>query len=354
MKEFLKESFSWLREAQRNWYLKLGCFLIGYQYQTLAGCSELSKMKVRKYSSILFLILAIWFFTGYSFANLYINPDAQKSSFLPLISGFIAVFFILSFERSILLDLQNSKGKLKLRIFLGFIFSILSSVVIDQIIFQEDIKLKKEELRPEWINTIYDNQKVAIDKEISKNQKIIDSLGTKIKEYRDKINAKGSKFVQKYDLRDEKRFKTATGEDTIVKNNRQELVELDNPNVGFLKTEEENQKKIVAINQALKDSLLNKVKPAIEQKIKDHHGFLEELKVMNEVLSSSRYALAFWLLMFFGLIVIEMLIVASKWNETKENLSDFEELLIHQSEMHKKRIELLRKQRETLSPDSKN
>ena len=58
-----------------NWWLKFGCFLIGYNYELLQECGEASRKSVKKYTSAMLIVIIIWIANGYNFATIYVNKD---------------------------------------------------------------------------------------------------------------------------------------------------------------------------------------------------------------------------------------------------------------------------------------
>ena len=78
----------------------------------------------------------------------------------------------------------------------------------------------------------------------------------------------------------------------------------------------------------------------MEAEIKSKIGFLDELKVMYELVSNSGVAFSFWLLWFLFLLFLEMLVLFSKLGD-KEN--DYEKTVLHQMNLQMKKLDILAK-----------
>jgi hypothetical protein len=79
----------------QNFWLKLCCFLTGYNFYILTNCSEISVRKVKKYTAALLIISTVWAFVGYCFCNRYIKLGIIGS----VIGAIIAVIIVIQIER---------------------------------------------------------------------------------------------------------------------------------------------------------------------------------------------------------------------------------------------------------------
>ena len=55
-----------------KWWIKFGCFLTGWNSSILSQCSEASFKHLKKYTAALLILIIIWVFTGYCFAERYV------------------------------------------------------------------------------------------------------------------------------------------------------------------------------------------------------------------------------------------------------------------------------------------
>jgi hypothetical protein len=64
----------------KDLWLKLGCFLTGYNYDILKTCSEVAAKSVKRYTAAMFIICIIWAFVGYTFTQRYLHDDYNYTS----------------------------------------------------------------------------------------------------------------------------------------------------------------------------------------------------------------------------------------------------------------------------------
>src|SRR5690606_22862162 len=129
----------------KDWWLKFGCFLTGFNYKLIKNSSEQSSKNVRKYTSAMLLIVLVWFFIGYSFATRYLHLELGGG----LIGGFIMCFVIVQIERIIILSTKVSTWSSLFRVLLALVMSILGAFIMDQITFKDDIELRKAQVMDE-------------------------------------------------------------------------------------------------------------------------------------------------------------------------------------------------------------
>ncbi|RYD80510.1 MAG: DUF4407 domain-containing protein, partial [Sphingobacteriales bacterium] len=115
----------------RNWWLKLGCFLTGWNGLILASCTEASRKQLKKYTSALLILVIIWALTGYLFATRYVHLPWYGA----LITALIFSTIVIQIERVVILTVGKNLFSTVFRVFLAIIMAILGSTIIDQIIF---------------------------------------------------------------------------------------------------------------------------------------------------------------------------------------------------------------------------
>ena len=122
----------------RNWWIKFGCFLTGYNYDIMKSSSEASKKSVKKYTAALLIVMILWSLIGFLFTREYIKLDFIGAS----IAAIVMAVIIIQVERQIILGAKNGFA-MTFRIVIGLVMAVLGSVIIDQIIFKDDIEKKK-------------------------------------------------------------------------------------------------------------------------------------------------------------------------------------------------------------------
>jgi hypothetical protein len=289
-----------------KWWIKIGCFLTGWNYDMLCYCSEASFKYLKKYTSALLILCVIWGLTGWCFADRYVKAPWWGC----LLTALTCIIIVIQVERQIILTIgKNYLGK-GLRILVAFLMAILSSTTLDQIIFADDIDRKKIEIIEEEIDTLLPKRTIDIDEELRRSQADIDSLNG-IQRYlheeiakKPYVTKRSTETNQTPDFRDGIYY----GEiiQKIVRGTPEE-----NPRI---KEVEANDKKLENL-QSQHRELLEKRKLAendLRKELKENTSFLEELDVMIKIVSERITALLFWIFLFCFLLFLELFVVISK------------------------------------------
>ena len=125
-----------------KWWIKFGCFLTGWNSSILSQCSEASFKHLKKYTAALLILIILWGFTGYCFAERYVEAPWWGC----IISSIIFVVIVIQIERQIILTVGTHKWNTFFRFFIAVIMAFLGSSIIDQIIFGADINRKMVEI----------------------------------------------------------------------------------------------------------------------------------------------------------------------------------------------------------------
>ena len=54
-------------------WIKFGCIITGWNSKILANCTESSYKALKKYTSSMLILMILWAFTGYCFADRYVG-----------------------------------------------------------------------------------------------------------------------------------------------------------------------------------------------------------------------------------------------------------------------------------------
>jgi hypothetical protein len=144
------------------WWLKLCCFLTGYNYFILSNCSEISTRKAKKYTSALLIVGTVWAFVGYSFCERYLKLDTFGS----IIGAIIAIIIIIQIERQILLTDKPNAWLKWTRCILAILMAVVGSLIIDQIIFKDDIEKNKIESNQKQVSMLFPDKTREINEQI--------------------------------------------------------------------------------------------------------------------------------------------------------------------------------------------
>ncbi|MFD1004560.1 DUF4407 domain-containing protein [Winogradskyella aquimaris] len=326
----------------KNWWIRLGCFLCGYNYSLLKSCSEASKKAVKKYTAALLIVMMLWALIGFLFTKEYLKFGDFGSS----IAAIIMVIIIVQVERQIILGTKNTYSKW-FRVIIGFIMAVLGSVIVDQIIFREDIEKQKlftvanevNRLLPQRTKEINDQihaldsilngkelERILLIEEITQNPTIkIPSSTTSL--VPERIETK--QIIDGQEV-------TVYKDTTYVKKSFT-TKSMTNPKVEFIPTINEQIEKIRYNRSELSKQLID-VRKGLRAELLEKKGFLDELKVMFQILVSSKISMGVWILWFIFFLAIELFVLVSKYGD-KEN--DYDKMIEHQKDVRIKSIEAL-------------
>lgn len=326
----------------KNWWIKLGCFLTGYNYVIVMRSSEVAAMKVKQTVSALLIVCIIWSFVGYMFTHRYLDGNILTS----LIGALVACVIIVQIERQIILSIDPSKMLLIMRIVIAVLIAIIGSVIIDQVIFKADIEKRKITILDKEINKIFPlkshelrSQIFALDSTITaKEQQRID-LDVEISR-----NPTINMYSNKTDpIAVPNTVKDSSGNVTtkinIVNTRSTSVNSVPNPKIELIKPLDIQIAALRTI-KSQKDSSVLVLRSSLERDMSSKVGFLDELKIMVDILRESNTAFGVWLIWFFILFGLELFILASKVGETA---NVYDETLKHQEALQKRQLELLAK-----------
>ena len=323
-----------------NWWIKFGCFLTGYNYNIVNASSEVAAKAVKRYTSALLIVGTVWAFVGYMFTSRYLHGGTWGS----VAGSIIMVLIIIQVERQIILTVTPSKWLYFFRGLIAVMMAILGAIIIDQIIFKEDIELEQVSLIDQKVNKILpaktadlrhqimdmdstiaakEAERLSLMNDISKNPTI------------ESVTTQTMPVTVNNSVTDSLKNTRTTGR--IVNANSKTVSSIPNPKMNFvqpLDLQIEGLRK----RKANLDSNLLALRPMVEKEIREKVGFLDELKVMYKLISESNIAMMVWFLWFFFLLGLEMFVLISK---TSEKRNDYEETVLHQMNIQMKKLKIL-------------
>ncbi|SEB20635.1 DUF4407 domain-containing protein [Pedobacter hartonius] len=325
----------------QNWWLKVCCFLTGYDFYILSNCSEISVRKVRKYTAALLIVVTVWAFVGYCFCHTYMKLDVPGSIF----GALTAVLMIIQIEKQVLLSDKANKWLKLTRIGLALLMAIIGSLVIDQIIFKDDIekaKLKSnqkqvEDLLPGKTKQISDqiaqlNTSIAIKE--SERKEIVDDFNkhpTISSVETSTSNVPITKFTT------DTATKTTTSKTAMERSTSKTIKMIANPKINQLPAIDAQLSTLNSL-KTQKDMLLLSVKADLEKEVNNKIGFLDELGIMFSILKESTIAAGVYFIWLAFLLLLELLILIGKANDSE---SDYDKTVQKQMAIHFRKIELL-------------
>lgn len=314
----------------KDLWVKLGCFMTGYNYSLVRNSSEASVKSVRKYLSALLIVCTLWGFIGYAFTRRYLHG----SQLVSLVGALVMVIIVVQIERQIILSVGRNRMAYAFRVLIGIVMAVLGSVILDQIIFRDDVeKLQISNIQAE-VNRLLpvktrelSAQIQQLDSSISAKEmersRIIEEIGkhptvyspSTTNQYR-KDTASGQMVLTQ---------KTVTG--SSIPNPKAEMIPAIDAQIRYL-VEQRTQKETGMLN----------IRDVLEKDLQSKTGFLDELKVLFTILFNSGIALTMWTLIFLFFLAIELFVLVNKFGDSK---NDYDKTILHQMEMRMKMLEKL-------------
>lgn len=378
----------------KDLYIRIGCFLTGYNYNILKHCSELSRKSVKKYTSALLILVIIWAITGYLFADRYVFRNQAKpkqeqamamsqaeiktsglndlikakdsvasihtqaitklqessasssSSSFPWGSILVSLFFVIiviQIERQIILDVGKHKAMRGFRFVIAIIMAILGSTILDQIIFKDDIDRKKIEVNSQEVNRLLPARIALINTDLDSLSKEI----LKLEKEKEKLNEEITRAPMVSGISSQTKLDKINidGKDTLIHITTVEKKMVPNSKIEQIPPINERIEKLIEKRTLLEDKRLH-TRDELKEEIESKAGFLDELKVMVIILRESTIALTFYLLLFLFLLSLELFVVSSKAFD-EEN--DYILVVQHQFYNKKKALEEFLKKEDQLS-----
>lgn len=317
----------------KNWWIKFGCLLTGWNYNILQSCTEASYKQLKKYTSAILILIILWAFVGYSFADRYIQTGMWGSIAIAV----IFVLIIIQIERQIILNVGYNKFASIFRMVIAVIMAVLGSTILDQIIFKDDIEKKMIEIVDRQVKDQLPARLSVINGKLAELQVEIDSLDHRNIDLYQQISKNPtintvSTSVTSVPIRNDDGSITNKNQRTVsntpIANPKIKEADLNNNNLIQLRKqhEEYSQRKL-------------KAEESLRAELKSKKGFLEELNSMLEILKESTVALIFYVILLAFLISLELFVLLSK---SDKNRSDYDLVMEHQLDQKRKTLEGLK------------
>ena len=101
------------------------------------------------------------------------------------------------------------------------------------------------------------------------------------------------------------------------------------------------QIKYLREQKAIKENEKLNIQDVLEKDLKSKTGFLDELKILFDILFSSGIAFTVWTLLFLFFLAIELFVLVNKFGDSK---NDYDKTIVHQMETKIKMLETLNDQ----------
>lgn len=319
----------------KDWWLKLGCRITGYNYHLIRNSSEASAKAVKKYLSAIIIICIVWGMLGFLFFQRYMKTDNVGST----IAALVMVIVVVQIERQIILTPGKNKWGKRFRILIALVMAIIGSVLIDQIVFKDDVEKSKISNIQKDVEMNLKVKTAQLENEIANLDILIEK---KEKERIDLINevtvrpfikssasARRNYIIKKYSP-------TGASRDSVVTKTENSLTDIPNPKQNLIPTLDK-QIADVRKQKSQKESARITIRQDLEDEFKSKMGILDELTILFSILLSSGVALFIWSCLFVFFLAIELFVLVSKLSDGE---NDYDKLILHQKDI---RIKVLGK-----------
>ncbi len=312
-----------------NLWLKISCFFTGYNYQIVKNSSELAAKTVKKNMSALIIICLVWGFVGYSFTTRYLHGNLLTS----LAVALVMVIVVIQIERQIILTIHRNTLAYVFRAFIGLVMAFIGSLILDQVIFKDDIEKSQLELVQQRVNSVLPLKTQELKAQMAQ---IVESIEAKeaeraalLEELRRTPTISTPTSIGRYEKDSSGRMALVGREVTYqaVPNPKAELIPRIDEQLAQLRNN---------LNQ--KEEYLLNMRNSIEADIASKTGFLDELKTLFTIITSSWYSIIVWTLLFLFFMSLELFILVNKLSDKE---TDYDAVIKHQVKVRNSALEKL-------------
>ncbi|NVK53837.1 MAG: DUF4407 domain-containing protein [Flavobacteriaceae bacterium] len=313
----------------KDWWLKLGCFLTGYNYQIVKNSSEVTAKAVKKYLSALLIISGVWGFIGFTFAERYLKADLVGS----IIGSIVLIILVIQIERQIILSVGRNNWAAGFRIVIGLVMAILGSVIIDQIIFKEDVEKQRISTIQEEVNDLLPIKTKELKNQISQIDSMISMKELEREQVSNEVSMKptisipSSSGIYEADSTGKMVLVGRQVNNNSIPNPKLEMLPQLDKQLNDLR-ESKNEKETMVIN----------MQEVLEEELRSKIGFLDEIKTLFSIIGDSLVALFIWILWFIFFLAIELFVLVTKLSD---HSNDYDKTVTHQMSVRLKMLEEL-------------
>lgn len=317
----------------KDLWIKIGCFITGHNYAIVKNSSEASAKAVKKYLSAILIVATLWGFIGYAFTNRYLHGSALVS----VIGALVMVIIVIQVERQIILSVGKNKLAFAFRVAIGIVMAIIGSVILDQVMFKEDVEKHKIENVQVRVNEILPLKTREINYQINQLDSAIKAKEAEraliLADYNKNPMISAPSVTGRFE-KDSSSGKMVEVGRVITTNSIQ------NPKAELI-VQLDEQLKTIQEQKAKKESEMLNARQLLEDDLNSKVGFLDELTILFSILLSSGIALTIWILLFFFFLSIELFVLVNKYGDT---VNDYDKTIIHQMALKIQMLENLQEQ----------
>jgi hypothetical protein len=216
---------------------------------------------------------------------------------------------------------------------LAFLMAVIGSVIVDQILYADDILKQKEISIQEDVDAIYNSEKKQIELKISRNLENQSKKSAQIEDLAKELSAKPSITLPTRSRQTQQNSDGEIKTTTVVVSSGSTSVP--NPKFGMMELYNEDMATLNKEYSILVDEL-KELRNSILTRLKRNKGFLSELKILFTIIGQNFIAFAFYVLVFLFLFFLEILIVLVKFYGDS---TDLEKLISHQMDFRNLTLE---------------
>lgn len=314
----------------KDFWVRLGCFMTGYNYMIVRNSSEATAKAVKKYLSALLIVCTLWGFVGYAFTRRYLHGEWYVS----LIGAIIMMLMVIQIERQIILSIGRNRMAYAFRVLIGIVMAVLGSVILDQIIFKDDVEKLQISNIQEEVNRLLPVKTKELTLQI---QQLDSSISTKERE-RARIIEEISKKPMVYSPSTTNQYQKDTASGKMVLTNKTITgSSIPNPKAEMIPAIDAQIKYLVEQRTQKETGMLN-IRDVLEKDLRSKTGFLDELKVLFTILFHSGIAFTMWALIFLFFLAIELFVLVNKFGDSK---NDYDKTILHQMDTRMRMLEKL-------------
>lgn len=317
----------------RDLWIKTGCFITGHNYAIVKNSSEASAKAVKKYLSAILIVATLWGFIGYAFTNRYLHG----STLVSVIGALVMVIIVIQVERQIILSIGKNKLAFAFRVAIGIVMAIIGSVILDQVMFKEDVEKHKIENVQLKVNEILPLKTRELTLQINQLDSAIKAKENEraliLADYNKNPMISAPSVTGRFE-KDSLSGKMIEVGRVITTNSIQ------NPKAELI-VQLDSQLKSIQEQKAKKENEMLNARQLLEDDLNSKVGFLDELTILFSLLLSSGIALTVWILLFFFFLSIELFVLVNKYGDT---VNDYDKTIIHQMALKIQMLENLQEQ----------
>jgi hypothetical protein len=303
----------------KDLWVKFGCFLIGYNYSIVRISSEATAKAVKKYLAAMLIIITLWGFIGFSFTQRYLHGN----TFASILGGLLMMIIVTQIERQVILSVGKSKWALGFRVLIGLVMAVIGSLILDQVIFKDDVEKHKIADVQKNVNNILPIKTLDLKRQIGELNQAIDAKETERINVLNEISRRPT--IASITTSSQKVKNDETGQLDIV-STQVNSNSIPNPKAELIPKIDEQLRTLREQKTKREDEILNS-RQLLERNFNANVGFLDELEILFNILYDSRVALVVWLLIFLFFFSLELFVILIK---TGDNKNDYDSVVEHQ------------------------